>query len=455
MSVQDLLTKYNDTVKYGPIFPCCSCQALQFKKDVSSASDVTGLRTEEERSRYLDVNLINTNSNLFTTLDRSWICRDCCRFVQEGKIPPCSAKNNMRATWRTLPTMLLDLTSQELDTLANTQIFCVVHKLSTGAAEVDQYKKTLFLPLSLPIHDEGIIDNAANKVFKVKGLHLWPPGQERNVRPRQMSHALNHLLMHSEDGLSGKRGQLKLLFEDKNLPADGETNDDKRRLRPKHEDNDQVHVTILPVLSDLQTNARQIMHCGPLDTRTRDLFDPIAESGMDLERGQPITKRQWMVQRLRSMFKGGPSDDIELVFSTFLKLELSWLNQVQAMQDMLKGQLIKHKGTKEYFTKACDDIRAIERCYGPANFSFSLTMNTDSDHFLASFISQNRESEELKGLQVWESQDEVELLTLRPGKVKGQVDCGYYVHQKTDVSDDTCIFHPNCKRTPLQDWSRW
>ena len=99
------------------------------------------------------------------------------------------------------------------------------------------------------------------------------------------------------------------------------------KLRPKQQD--EVHVTILPVLSDLQTNARQIMYCGPLDKRTRDLFDPMEESGVNFERGQPITGRQWMVQRLRSMFKGGPSDDVELIMSMLLRLEMSWLNQVQ------------------------------------------------------------------------------------------------------------------------------
>ena len=116
---------------------------------------------------------------------------------------------------------------------------------------------------------------------------------------------------------------------------------------------------------------------------------------------------------------------------------------------------MKHKGTKEYFAKTLDNIRATERCYGPANFSFSLTMNPNSDHFLAAFISQGREAEELKGLQVWESKDEEELLTLRPGKIRGNLECLYFVHQKTDVNDDTCSFHPYCRRTPLEDWSRW
>ena len=225
------------------------------------------------------------------------------------------------------------------------------------------------------------------------------------------------------------------------------------KLRPKQQD--EVHVTILPVLSDLQTNARQIMYCGPLDKRTRDLFDPMEESGVNFERGQPITGRQWMVQRLRSMFKGGPSDDVELIMSMLLRLEMSRLSQVQGAEDRLESRLMKHKGTREYFAKALDNIRATERCYGPANFSFSLSMNANSDHFLATFISQGRESEELKGLQVWESKDEEELLTLRPGKTRVGLECGYYVHQKTDVKDDSCMFHPHCSRTPLQDWSRW
>ena len=69
------------------------------------------------------------------------------------------------------------------------------------------------------------------------------------------------------------------------------------------------------------------MFCGPLDKRTRDLFDPMEESGLDSERAQRITARQWTVQRLRSMFKGGPSDDVEFIMSMLLRLEMSWLSK--------------------------------------------------------------------------------------------------------------------------------
>ena len=150
MDANNLLTKYKDTVKYGASFPCCSCQTLNFKKDVYKVVDVEGLRTQDEQLSYVDIDLLNSDGRMFSMLDQVWICKDCRKSVQEGKRPPCSAMNSLGATWRNLPASLRDLSIEELDTLAFTQIFCVVHELSTGPNRDDYPKKTLFLPLPTP-----------------------------------------------------------------------------------------------------------------------------------------------------------------------------------------------------------------------------------------------------------------------------------------------------------------
>ena len=304
------------------------------------------------------------------------------------------------------------------------------------------------------VHDEGRPDDAAAKVSSVQGLHRRPPEEEHALRPQQMLAALTYLLEHTTGDYTGKRELLQSWFEREllegtggNLSAVGE-----QLVMSK---SDGVQVTVLPVLSDLQTDAKQILYCGPLDKRTRDLFDVSEKGGVELERGEPITPRQWMVHRLRSIFKKGPSDDVVLIMSMLLKLELSWLNQVQGLDDRRMGALMKHKGTIEYSRKTLDNIKAAERSYGPATFSFSMTMNAESDHFLAAYVAQNGELEQFQGLQVWDAKDEKELLTVRPGRTIGDLECGYFVHQKTGVRYDSCKFHTHCKRSPLQDWAGW
>ena len=461
VDINDLVSKYRDSVKHGASFPCCICQTLNFVSDVCPVSDVESLRTLEERSRYVDVDLMNTCPNLFTMLDKIWICRDCRRCVEKGERPPCSAENGLKATCRSLPAPLLDLSIEELDILAFTQIFSVIHDQSTGGEVEGRPTKVLLLPLPIPVHDEGRPNSGAAKISAVQGLHLLRPGQEHNVRAQHMSCALNYL-DHTRDKFTGKRTLLKSWFEERSSGCHQTENNDavitrERFLPLKPRQQDKIHVTILPIPEDLQTNARQVMYCGPLDRRTRDLFDPLEESGVDSNREQAITRKQWLVHRLRSMFKGGPSDDVVLIFGMLLRLEMSWLQQIQGYDDKhrVKGQLMKHKGTREYFSKILDDICATESLYGPATFSFSLTMNANSEHFLAAFISQNRETEVLNGVQVWDSKEEDEMLKLRRGKTKSNGGSGYFVHQKTDVEDNSCRFHPHCKRTPLQDWSRW
>ena len=460
MDANDLLSEYRDSVKHGASFPCCICQTLNFVSDVCSVSDVESLRTLEERSRYVDVDLMHTCPNLFTMLDKIWVCQDCRRCVEKGERPPCSAENGLKATWRSLPSPLLDLSIEELDILSFTQIFSVIHEQSTGDEGEDRPTKVLLLPLPIPVHDEGRPNSGAAKVSAVQGLHLLRPGQEHNVRAQQMSCALNYLLGHTKGKFTGKRALLKSLFEERSSGCRlTESNDavpiGERFLQLKKRQQDNVHVTVLPILSDLETNARQIMYCGPLDRRTRDLFDPLEESGVDLNREQVITGKQWLVHRLKSMFKRGPSDDAVLILGLLLRLEMSWLDQIHRYDDtIVEGQLMKRKGTREYFMKKLRNICAMERCYGPATFSFSLTMNANSEHFLAAFISQNRETEVLNGVQVWDSTEEDKMLKLRRGKTKPNTGSGYFVHQKTEVEDASCRFHTHCKRTPLQDWSR-
>ena len=52
--------------------------------------------------------------------------------------------------------------------------------------------------------------------------------------------------------------------------------------------------------------------------------------------------------------------------------------------------------------------------------------------------------EEYSRLQVWDHREEKELLILRPGYGLESVEDTYFVHEKTEVADDNCMFHNFC-----------
>ena len=151
MEVDNLLDNYQRAVKYGASFPCCCCQTLKLRKNVEDVELVENLRTQQQRDSYLDTGLLNSTHSLFLMLDGVWICKECRRAVDNGRMPSLSAKNSLCATWRNLPDPLQSLNIEELDTLALTQIFSVHGGLSTGANLPDRPKKTLLLPLTRPV----------------------------------------------------------------------------------------------------------------------------------------------------------------------------------------------------------------------------------------------------------------------------------------------------------------
>ena len=128
-------------MRYGASFPCCCCQTLKFKCKVDKVAEVERLRTEEGREAYLDTDLLNSTGKLFLMLDTVWICKDCRKSVEEGKRPTNSAMNGLGPTWHNLPVPLVNLSIEELDTIAFTQIFSVVHGLSAEDTGTTQLNK--------------------------------------------------------------------------------------------------------------------------------------------------------------------------------------------------------------------------------------------------------------------------------------------------------------------------
>ena len=455
VEVSDLLILYWNDVRYGPSFPCVCCQTLHWRKKVIKLDDVAKLRTQEGRSTYLDTEVLDNSSKLFVMLDQFWICRECRNAVEEDRRPKLSAMNGLSPTWQKLPESLVRLTLEELDLLALTQMFSIVHGLSTGDDTKNKENKTLLLPLKKPVHDEGRPKDPALKIKSVFDLHAKPAGRKHLASPELMVDALTHILQHSRVDAGELRQLLQTWFQERQHNSSQEDSQTENSTHEEGVDRTVNYVTIPPLVSDLLTDAKQTLYCGALDKRLRDLYDVCGDGGIDLERQESITDKQWLIHRLRSVFRRGPSNDVVLIMGMFHRLELSWLNQVRGDQAVLNGALMKHKGTQEYYSKSANDIAAMARCYGPANFAFSSTMNANSPHFLAAFIAQGGETDGLSHLQVWDHQDEREMLTLQPGKEYAVGEVGYFVHERSGVRYDNCKFHTNCKRTPLADWGRW
>ena len=99
---------------YGPVFPCVSCHTLNFLPAVMELSTVEALWPGEARDRFLDLQYVARNPNLFSQLDRNWICRKCQESVAKGDMPPLAAKNSLLETWSQLPRYLRTLSQPEL-----------------------------------------------------------------------------------------------------------------------------------------------------------------------------------------------------------------------------------------------------------------------------------------------------------------------------------------------------
>ena len=378
-------------------------------------------------------------------LDDTWICKFCQKSIGEDRMPLFCAKNCLRATWRDLPSDLLCLNYEELDAFALSKIFLVVHGLTAGNPNISSnMPKTLFLPVSRPENVEGGSFNIPLT------MHKRAPGTPTSLRPQKILAVDQYLVGREKAEYTGYRDGLREWCRSelaRTKQADVEESECVSR---------QLFVTVLPDLDDVE-DAAQIVNIGCLDARTRHLYDPSGESGTDVSREESLTTRQWMVQRLKSVFRSGPANDAEFILGMLTRLETSQLNQIKRLpEDRHKSSLMSMPGRKEYFSRISNDLRAMEASLGPATLSFTTSMGFGNDHHLACFVSQRRHMEEHKDSQVWHHMDEEELLSTRSGHAdQVQEDAGYFVHERTDVQDDNCKYHNFCKRTPLQNFSRW
>jgi hypothetical protein len=102
---KDMLDKFKNSGRYGPIFPCISCHQLNWKYKVKKVDNIFS-----EQVHHLDIDyVVNKQSRLFKKLDAYWICDRCNGETRSGKRPRMSSMNGLQCPWEDVPERLLAL----------------------------------------------------------------------------------------------------------------------------------------------------------------------------------------------------------------------------------------------------------------------------------------------------------------------------------------------------------
>ena len=89
--------------RYGPIFPCVSCQQLNWYTGVS-IEDLDKLPAD-----FVDIQHVYENMCLFRKQNRFFLCRPCKKDLEEARCPRLSTRNYLQCPWLDVPSRLLSL----------------------------------------------------------------------------------------------------------------------------------------------------------------------------------------------------------------------------------------------------------------------------------------------------------------------------------------------------------
>ena len=104
-SSRDMLDKFKNSGRYGPIFPCICCHQLNWKSKMRMVDDIFC-----ERFHHVDIDyVVNKQNRLFRKLDAYWICDGCNGETRSGKRPRMSSMNGLQCPWEDVPERLLAL----------------------------------------------------------------------------------------------------------------------------------------------------------------------------------------------------------------------------------------------------------------------------------------------------------------------------------------------------------
>ena len=156
----DRINDFKAAVRYGPIFPCCSCEQMMFENGVVVLTNDL-LRIIEDQcngaDNYLYSNIFGTKPfdesfkvEVTPNMSKVYICYTCRKYLQKGRMPPMAAANGLKLSFVPSEVMLTEL---ENNLISKRIIFQKIYQLpkSRIAAVKDKI-------VNIPIGDEDVMN---------------------------------------------------------------------------------------------------------------------------------------------------------------------------------------------------------------------------------------------------------------------------------------------------------
>ena len=492
LSIDRVMESFQAKVKYGPMFACASCHTHHQYSNVSRIETIPLLGTRQGREKFLESHL---PPHLFVQLDNMWICRPCKLSISSNTVPALASVNNMHGTWGPSSS---EYTQEEVDLVALTHVFHVIHSLHQGVARLGTTTSLdLYVPLPEVVDAEAVYEAERPPEEVLLQLHLRPPGERPEVdgtRFRQGVCALlenNHRYRPRRDDVK----QDVLDFWDDTLKELPHIKEEEETQEEGKEDLQEeshftrmgptvntIHSVVLPnSVKELSKGGRTIAQIKNLDVKIGGaLDDPEEKSSMEFEREVEVSVGRWAQQRMSHVSRAGPCCRPGFVFGLLLKETITKLTSSRLLpkqndptdndeddesfdknwveEDVLldaEEQKIYHlamiPGTDRYLDLKREELEAQMLWYGPPTVFVTLTLRATTEDIIACFTSHSRREGE--DFQVWHESDEETMLQLRPGKTVPNRTRGgrYFVHTKSITMYGDCPYHLNCRRDTLEE----
>ena len=199
----DRILCFKKSVRYGPIFPCISCEQMMFEKGVSrlergildNIKSACGKKDKTLFNRVFKYKLRDLSFQVsFETC--FFICHTCKKYLMKGKLPPMSAANNLGLSMVPDDILLTELENnligrkilfKKIFLLPISRIAAMKDKLVNVPIEEEDISKTIELLPRTPV-DGGLIEVKLKRKASYKNHH-----RQEYIDPGKLFKALDFL----------------------------------------------------------------------------------------------------------------------------------------------------------------------------------------------------------------------------------------------------------------------
>jgi hypothetical protein len=373
------LDAFESAVRYGPMFPCVCCHGLFYRHGVAEAEGVQGIRRGSAgQKHFLDVPYITSHLAMFTRLGRQWCCTLCMVAVDAGRLPALAARNQLEATWTSLPPALLTLRPEELELCGLNHSLGHIHGLQQGVAGVGGPTKTIHYLMPNTKYVTKLVDYT-KPPETVMSLHTWPPGELPLLEPSLVLEAWDRLLCRHpcyrasptvqksmKDYLTTMLAEVphrEVETEQLAGEPDGTKLDHFTATGPRLARLDGI---ILPWAKlHLPLAFRQLVDLNGLEAQFGAIYDEKQEAGTERrrrvgsdgevegegeERQVALTLQQWLQQRLSNVHRTGPASQPWLFLALVAAVDAKRLAMIS--QTVYHSRpMIEHPGSQDFYDK--------------------------------------------------------------------------------------------------------